>query len=147
MTADVLYPLSADVTALQFMLEHEEEYRKHWRSCAQKMHTLKQRMRNPSLDLYRRVEAASDLLNLERHLETLGALTGPVSLPQDPPAIIYRIPDLDPTLVLYNRATRHLKPRPPLEPHSGWVWVLADDHPLRIAAGIPPCPLPQETSQ
>ena len=60
MTADVIYPLSSEVTALQFLLDHKDEYHQHWRNCMQKMHTLKQRMRNPSLDLYRRMEAARE---------------------------------------------------------------------------------------
>lgn len=142
MTADVIYPLSADVTALQFLLDHKQEYHRHWRSCMQNMHKFKQRMRNPSLDLYRRMEAASALLNLERELETLGALTGPQPVSNDPPAIIIRIPPLNPDFVLWVRATRHWKPRPPFEPLSGWVHCLEDNHPLRIAAGIPPSPPP-----
>jgi hypothetical protein len=146
MTAQVIYPLSPEVTALQFLLDNKDEYRQHWRNCMSRMGTLRQRMRNPTLDLYRRMEAASAMLELERHLEVLGELTGPQSVPQGPPAIIYHLPPLNPDFVLYNRVTRHRKPRPPFEPLSGWVEVLPDDHPLRIAAGIPPRE-PLEASQ
>jgi hypothetical protein len=144
MNAQVFYPLPSDVTALQFISENEDEYRQHWRNCMQKMHTYKQRMRNPSLDLYRRMEAASALLNLERELETLGALTGPPPVNNDPPAIIIRIAPIDPTEKAYCQVTRHMKPKPPFKPLAEWAKYLADTHPVYIAAGLP---IPKTTGE
>jgi hypothetical protein len=128
-----------ELTPLQFLLEHQDEYRKHWRLCIQKMGTLRQRLRNPRLDLYRRMEAASAMLELERHLEVLGELTGPPSLPQGPPAIIYRFPDvpINPTEKAYYQVTRYMELKPPLEPIADWAKYLADTHPVYIAAGLP----------
>ena len=139
MTAQVIYPLSPEVTALQFLLDNQDELRQHSRTAMSKMGTLRQRMRNPSLDLYRRMEVASALLQLETELETLGALTGPPSIPANPPAVIYRFPDvpIDPTEKAYYQVTRYMEPKPPLEPIADWAKYLADTHPVYIAAGLP----------
>jgi hypothetical protein len=137
MTAQVIYPLSSEVTALQFILDNQDAYRAHWRSCMQQMAKFRQRMRNPSLDLFRRMEAASAMLELEHQLEVLGELTRPPDLPNEPPAIIYRIHPIDPTEMAYCQVTRYMDPKPPLEPLAEWAQYLADDHPVYIAAGLP----------
>src|SRR5258705_13775174 len=122
MTAEVIYPLPADVTPLQFIMDHEEAYRAYWRTSMQKMHVLKQRMRNPNLQLYHRIKAASELLDLDNDLKENAALSGPQPVTKEPPAIIYRLPPLDPTYMLYRQATRFMNPKPPFEPFEGWVW-------------------------